>query len=75
MSPLAMPLGKTLVIVGLSLAALGALLWLGERVGLGRLPGDLSFQAKNFSFHFPIATSLLLSLVLTVLLNVVFRQR
>jgi hypothetical protein len=45
------------------------LLFLGQRLGLGRLPGDFSWRGKNFSFHFPLATSLLVSLVLTLLIN------
>jgi ribose/xylose/arabinose/galactoside ABC-type transport system permease subunit len=64
-------LGKILVILGLALAGLGAVLWLGRGWGLfswlGRLPGDFSWRGKNFSFYFPLGTSLLLSLVLTLL--------
>ena len=64
-------LGKVLVVVGLLLAAAGALLWSGFGRGwLGRLPGDIHCtNAKgNFSFYFPIVTCLLLSLVLTFVL-------
>ena len=65
-------LGKLLVIVGLALAGLGALLWLGRGWGLfswlGKLPGDFSFKGKNVSFYFPLGTSLVLSVVLTLLL-------
>ena len=62
-------LGKFLGIVGLGLAALGALLWLGWGRGwLGRLPGDMHYTRGNFSFSFPIVTCLLLSLLLTLLL-------
>jgi hypothetical protein len=62
-------LGKFLVIVGLTLAAVGALLWSGFGKGwLGRLPGDIHYTRPNFSFHFPIVTCLLLSLLLTLLL-------
>jgi|BEDMetMinimDraft_2_1075160.scaffolds.fasta_scaffold18999_2 hypothetical protein len=68
-------LGRALIGIGLGLAALGALLWAGARVGLGRLPGDLSFRRGSFAFYFPLASSLLLSLILTVLLNVIFRFR
>jgi len=62
-------LPKVLMIAGAALFALGALWRLGQRLGLGRLPGDFSWQGKNFSFHFPLATSLLVSLILTVLIN------
>jgi uncharacterized protein YybS (DUF2232 family) len=62
-------LGKLLVIVGLLIAAAGALLWSGIGKGwLGRLPGDIHYTKGNFSFNFPIVTCLLLSLLLTFLL-------
>lgn len=57
------------MIAGGALLLAGALLFLAQRLGLGRLPGDFSWQGKNFSFHFPLATSLLVSIVLTVLIN------
>jgi uncharacterized membrane protein YidH (DUF202 family) len=62
-------LGKFLVILGLLLAAAGALLWSGVgRSWLGRLPGDLHYTKGNVSFYFPVMTCALLSLILTVLL-------
>ena len=62
-------LGKYLVILGLIIAAAGILLWSGfGRSWLGRLPGDIHYTKGNFSFHFPIVTCLLLSLLLTLLL-------
>ena len=62
-------LGKFLVIVGLLLAAVGALLWSGFGKGwLGRLPGDINYSKGDFSFHFPIVTCLILSALLTLLL-------
>lgn len=63
------PLPKFLMLAGAALLVLGALLFVGQRLGLGRLPGDFSWEGRNFSFHFPLATSLVVSLVLTVLLN------
>lgn len=61
--------GKWLVLAGLTLTFLGALVWwLGPRLpGGGLLPGDLSFQRGPVSFHFPIVTCLVVSLVLTLL--------
>jgi hypothetical protein len=67
-------LAKFLMITGGALLLVGALLFLGQRLGLGRLPGDLSWKGKNFSFHFPLATSLLVSLVLTLLINLWLRR-
>ncbi len=61
-------LGKYLVIIGLVLAAAGVCLWLGWGKGLGRLPGDVHFTRGNFSFYFPVATCILLSLALTLIL-------
>jgi uncharacterized protein HemY len=65
-------LGKTLLFFGLVLAALGAVLLLGSRIGLpiGRLPGDLQWRSRsgNTQVYFPLATSILLSVVLTLVL-------
>ena len=60
------PLGRLLIVAGLVLAALGVFLSLGGRVpGLGRLPGDIVVERGNFRLYVPLATSILLSLVLT----------
>jgi membrane protein implicated in regulation of membrane protease activity len=62
-------LGKILFVVGAVVMLVGLLLWSGVGKGwLGRLPGDVHFTRGNFSFHFPIVTCLLVSLVLTVLM-------
>ncbi len=62
-------LGKYLVILGLVIAGAGILLWSGfGRNWLGRLPGDIHYAKGNFSFHFPIVTCLLLSLLVTLIL-------
>ena len=61
-------LGKVLFLIGLLICAIGLLLWSGLGRGwLGRLPGDLHYTRDNFSFHFPIVTCLIASLVLTAL--------
>ena len=59
-------MGKLLVLVGLAIAAVGLLVMLG--VPFGRLPGDMSVRRGNFSFYFPLATSIILSILLTLLL-------
>lgn len=60
------PLGRLLIVVGLVLAGLGLLLTLGGKIpGLGRLPGDIVVERGSFRFYLPLATSLLLSLILT----------
>ena len=68
-------MGKWLIIGGLGLAAVGGLVWLAGRMGLqlGRLPGDIRVQREGFSFYFPLATTILLSLGLTVLVNLIAR--
>jgi hypothetical protein len=68
-------LGKTLVLAGLGLACLGLLLIVGERLGLGRLPGDLVWKRKQTTVYFPWVTSLIVSVVLTLLLNVFLRRK
>jgi len=68
-------LARVLIVVGLALAAFGVLLLLGSKLGLGRLPGDIAVERKNVSFYFPIATSIVLSLLLTLLLNLWLRRR
>jgi len=61
--------GKFLVIAGLTLTVVGLLLWSGFGRGwLGGLPGDIHYTRHNFSFHFPIVTCLLLSLLLSLIL-------
>ena len=61
--------GKFLVIIGIAIAGAGLLLWSGfGRNWLGRLPGDIHFSRGNFSFYFPLATCLLISVVLTLIL-------
>ena len=59
-------MGKALVIIGLAIAALGAMMMLG--LPLGRLPGDFAVRRGQFSFYFPLTTSVVLSIVLTLLL-------
>ncbi len=63
-------IGKILVVAGLSVAALGALLWVAGKIGLplGNLPGDIRIEKGNFRFYFPVVTCLLLSAVLTLIL-------
>jgi len=63
-------LGRTIVIFGLLLVIVGGLLWSGGRFfGLGHLPGDIVVSKPSFSFYFPIATCIVISLVLTFLAN------
>ena len=65
-------MGRMLVVIGLVIAGLGLVLALAGRVPLlGRLPGDLSFSGDGWAVYIPIATAILLSVVLTLALNIV----
>jgi hypothetical protein len=68
-------ISRYLVIGGLVLILLGGLFWLGGRIGLplGRLPGDIRIDGNGGSFYFPLATSILISVVLTIVLNLIAR--
>ena len=68
-------IGRILLVLGIGIAALGLLLiFSGKIPWLGKLPGDFLIQRKNFTLYFPLATSILLSLLLTVLFWI-FRKR
>lgn len=62
-------LGKMLLIMGIGLFIIGGILVVGEKFGLGKLPGDIFIQKGNFTFFFPIVSSLIISLLLTLILN------
>ena len=61
-------IGKLLILVGIVITVLGVLIMIFGKVGLFRLPGDLVFGSKNWKIYFPIATSIILSIILTLLL-------
>jgi hypothetical protein len=68
-------LGKFLLFAGALMVLLGGLVILAGKIGLplGRLPGDFSFRGKHFLFFAPIGTMVLVSLVLTILMNLLLR--
>jgi hypothetical protein len=70
-------MGRLLIAVGLVLLVAGGLLLLLGRTGLplGRLPGDISYRGKNVSFYFPLGTSILISVVLSLIFYLVSRFR
>jgi hypothetical protein len=60
-------LGKTLILFGVILVAVGALLSFANKIPfLGKLPGDILIQRKNFTFYFPLATSIIISVVISL---------
>jgi uncharacterized protein HemY len=65
-------MGRVLILLGLLIAGFGVLLTLG--VPIGRLPGDFSFRRGNFSFYFPLASSIVASIILTLLMMFLGRR-
>ena len=75
MNHLLQDFGKTLIILGVVLAFAGLLLTgLGKISFLGRLPGDIFIQKKNFSFYFPITTSILISIFISLILYLISKK-
>lgn len=67
-------LGKFLIGLGLFIIILGIIILLSPKIPfLGKLPGDIVVQRENFTFYFPVVTSLLISVILTIILNLFFR--
>ena len=67
-------LGKLLLITGTVIAAFGAAILISSKLGLPRLPGDILIRRDNFTLYMPLGLMLLLSLVLTVVLNLLARR-
>ena len=68
-------LARWMIVSGLAVTAIGLLLLWGDRIGLGRLPGDFVWKRKNTTVYFPVVTSLVVSVLLTVLLNLFLRRK
>jgi len=66
-------LGKNLIIMGIVLIVAGIIFTLGSRLGIGRLPGDIFIKKGNMTFYFPIVTSIVISIILTLLFNILRR--
>ena len=68
-------LGRMLIVMGLVVAAVGVVVLLVGRVpGLGRLPGDIHVERGNWTFYFPLGTSIVLSLLLTLVFWIIGRR-
>ena len=68
-------LGKFLVIAGCLIALGGLVVWFAERIpGLGRLPGDIYIKRDGWTFYFPLATSLIVSIVLSIVFWLIGRR-
>ncbi|MCG9969828.1 DUF2905 domain-containing protein [Pelotomaculum terephthalicicum JT] len=67
--------GKMMLFFGLFLTVIGGLLLIGGKFfGLGHLPGDIFVQRQNFSFYFPVVTCIVLSILLTIIVNLFIRR-
>ena len=67
-------MARLMIISGIILLAMGLLMYVGGRIGLGRLPGDIRITRATFTFYFPLATSIILSVILTIILNLFSRR-
>ncbi len=69
------PMGKLLIVLGLVLVGIGLLITLAPKIPyLGRLPGDIYYKRDNFVFYFPLGTSILISIILSLLLYLFTRK-
>ncbi len=67
-------IARFLIVAGLAMAVCGAILWgMSYLPGVGRLPGDIYVRRGNFVFYFPLMTSIILSIVITLLLSLLRR--
>jgi hypothetical protein len=66
--------GKAMMFAGAALALVGLLLWLMSKGGVSRLPGDLILRGDNVTVFLPLGTMLLLSIVATIVLNIILRR-
>ncbi len=68
-------LGKILLIAGLAVAGVGLLIMLGGKIPwLGKLPGDIFYRGEKFTFYFPLTTSIIASIVLTLIIWLITRR-
>jgi Protein of unknown function (DUF2905) len=68
-------LGRLIIVIGLALVALGVIVSFARTLRLGSLPGDLHWSGRGWQIWVPLGTSLLLSLLLTIILNLFLRRR
>jgi len=69
------PLAKLIILMGVILVIVGAILYFFKGIPfLGKLPGDIHIEKKNFSFHFPITTCILLSVILSIILYLISKR-
>jgi hypothetical protein len=69
------PLGKLLIVVGIFLVVMGILIVLAPKIPYMRLPGDIHIKRDNFVFYFPLVSSIVVSIILTLILNFIFGRK
>ena len=67
-------LGRVLLVIGVVLVVVGGLAVLGVRLPFGRLPGDIAIEGERGGFYFPIVTMIIVSAILTILVNLFIRR-
>lgn len=67
-------IGRMIISLGITLIIIGIIITFGNKIGLGRLPGDIFIKKGNFTFYFPLLTSIIISILLTVIANLIFRR-
>lgn len=63
------PFGKALIGIGILLVVVGVLMLIGGKMGIGKLPGDIYIEKGKFSFYFPLATCIIISIVLSIIFS------
>lgn len=67
-------IGRIILSLGIVLIIIGIIITLGSKIGLGRLPGDIFIRKGSFTFYFPVLTSIVISIILTIIANIVFKK-
>lgn len=67
-------IGRIIISLGIVLIVIGIIITFGSKLGLGRLPGDILIRRGNTTFYFPILTSIIISILLTLIANLFFKR-
>lgn len=68
-------MGKLLIYIGIILIIVGIILVTGNKINLGKLPGDIVIKRENFTFYFPVMTMVLISVIISLILFIINRLR
>ncbi|MTI70946.1 MAG: DUF2905 domain-containing protein [Firmicutes bacterium] len=63
-------IGKFLIFIGLLIVFIGVIILIGQKIGLGKIPGDIFYKKGNFTFFFPLMSCIILSIVISIILNI-----